>query len=298
LYYLHTVIYWIVQLTSSTYTSTNTLYINSYTDTMGNSNARMQGSNLANYGAGYDSYYNYGGIENYGSAYQPAGGGYPIGYGITDGPLFTSVKPPLGGLGALGQGGIGAYGTSYLTGFNPMLQTGLIGPKIRVIYVPNNVLSGFQNLLQPGGVSGVNPVIGGIGGVNPLIGGIGGANPYMGGINCVNPAIGGIGGANPLIGGIGGANPLIGGIGGANPLIGGIGGYGFPQVMPQMPIPQFPLPQMGSNCCSISLQLPSVSPGIPYPIPCPPPMIQPIIPQMPMRKITLHMVFKLTSALC
>jgi hypothetical protein len=295
---------------------------------MGNSNARMQGSNLANYGAGYDSYYNYGGIENYGSAYQPAGGGYPIGYGITDGPLFTSVKPPLGGLGALGQGGIGAYGTSYLTGFNPMLQTGLIGPKIRVIYVPNNVLSGFQNLLQPGGVSGVNPVIGGIGGVNPLIGGIGGANPYMGGINCVNPAIGGIGGANPLIGGIGGANPLIGGIGGANPLIGGIGGanpymggincvnpaiggigggnplmgglggYGFPQVMPQMPIPQFPLPQMGSNCCSISLQLPSVSPGIPYPIPCPPPMIQPIIPQMPMRKITLHMVFKLTSALC
>ncbi len=276
---------------------------------MGNSNARIQGSNLADYGAAaYDPYYNYGGIENYGSAYQPAGGGYPIGYGVTDGPLFTSVKPPLGGLRVLGQGGIGAYGTSYSTGFNPMLEPGLIGPKIRVIYVPNNVLSGFQNLLQQGGVNGVNPAIGGIGGVNPFmggvsgvnpaIGGIGGVNPFMGGVSGVNPAIGGIGGVNPFMGGISGVNPMVGGIGGGNPLMGGLGGYGFPQVMPQMPIPQFPLPQMGSNCCSISLQLPSMSPGIPYPIPCPPPMIQPIIPQMPMRKITLHMVFKLISALC
>jgi hypothetical protein len=125
--------------------------------------------------------------------------------------------------------------------------------------------------------------------------GIGGANPLMGGIGGANPLIGGIGGANPLIGGIGGANPLVGGIAGGNPLIGGIGGYGIPQMMPQMPygspfLPQMPLPQMGSSCCSISPQLPSMGSQIQYPIPCPPPMIQPVMPQIPLRKIILYLL--------
>lgn len=131
---------------------------------MGNRNARLQGLNLANYGAGYDPYYSYGHIENYGSNYQPIGGGYPLGYGFTDDALITSVKPPLGSLGALNQGGISTYGGSYSTSFNPILQPGLNGPKIRLIYVPTHVLNGFQNLLQQGCGSGATPIVGGLGG--------------------------------------------------------------------------------------------------------------------------------------
>jgi hypothetical protein len=322
---------------------------------MGNRNVRLKAVDLANYGAGYDPYYNYGEIENYGSLYQPIGGEYPFGYGITDGPLITSMKPPLGGVGAFGQQGLLRYGNIYPAGFNPVLQPGLSGPKVRLIYVPNNVVNGFQNLLQQSGVSGGNPLIGGIGGINPLasgvggmnplmggigginplaggvggmnplMGGVGGMNPFMGGIGGINPLAGGVGGMNPLMGGIGGINPLAGGVGGMNPLmggvsgmnplmggigginplaggvggmnplIGGMGGYGIPQMMPQGPyaspfLPQMPLPQMGSNCCSISLQLPSVASQIPYPIPCPPPMIQPVMPQMPFRKIILYLL--------
>jgi hypothetical protein len=292
---------------------------------MGNRNVRTKGLDLANYGAGYDPFYSYGGIENYGSVYQPIRGGYPIGYGITDGPLLTTMRPPLGGGGAFGQQGLIGYGNRYPAGFNPMLQPGLSGPKIRLIYVPNNVLSGFQNLLQQNGLGGVNPLMGGVGGVNPLMGGIGGVNPLMGGIGGVNPLMGGIGGVNPLMGGIGGVNPLmggiggvnpciggigsgnplmggiggmnpwIGGVGGANPLMGGIGNYGIPQMMPQIPgaspfLPQMPLAQMGSNCWSMSLQSPSAGSQIPYPIPCPPPMIQPVMPQMPLCKIILYLL--------
>ncbi|UJR26336.1 hypothetical protein I4U23_007673 [Adineta vaga] len=73
-------------------------------------------------------------------------------------------------------------------------------------------------------------------------------------------------------------NPLVGygGVGG-NSMAGGFGGYGLPQMMPQVPISP-----MGSNCCSLSIQVPSAAPQMPYPIPCPPPMIQPMMPQMSM----------------
>jgi hypothetical protein len=200
---------------------------------MGNNNVRNQGSGLTNYGAGYDPYYNYGDIENYGSAYQPTGGDYPFDYGLTNGPFVTSMRSPLGGY---GQSGLRRYGNSYPAGFNPILQPGLGGPKVRIIYVPNNVVSGFQNLLQQNGM--------------------------------------------------GGGNPLM-------------GGFGGPQIMPQMPfgpsaIPQMPwanpmMPQMGSNCCSMSLQVPSMTPQMYMPMPCPPPMIQPMMPQISMRKIMLRL---------
>ena len=212
---------------------------------MGNRNARGQAGNIANYGMEYDPYYNYGEIENYGSAYQPAGGGYPFGFGVTDGPLMTTVKPPLGGL--------GAYGNSYPPGFNPNLQPGVNGPKVRVIYVPSHIVHGMQNAVQ----SGASPLVGYGNGVNPMAGGIGG--------------IGGMGGCNPMGGG-------FGGMGGCNPIGGGFGGQGFPQMMPQMP--------MGSNCCALSVQVPSAAPQFPYATPCPPPMIQPMMHQMPMCKIT------------
>ncbi len=243
---------------------------------MGNRNIRMKRMDLANYGAGYDPYYNYGGIENYGSVYQPMREGYPIGYGITDGPLITSVRPS-GGADVFGQQGLGMYGNRYPPGFNPMLQPGLSGPKIRLIYVPPNVLSGFQNLLQQNG-------LGGVGGMNPLMSGLGGMNPLMGGL----------GGMNPLMGGVGGINPLMGGLGGVSPMMPGVGGYGIPQMIPQSPYalpfsPQMSLPQMGSNCWSMSYQLPSVGSPVSYPIPCPPPMILPVMPQIPIRKTILYL---------
>ncbi|CAF1558454.1 unnamed protein product, partial [Adineta steineri] len=116
---------------------------------MGGRNARAQKNDIANYGAGYNSSNGYGEIENYGSVYQPGGGGYPIGYGFTDGPFVTSVKPPLGGLGSLG-----GYGSLYPAGFNPAIQGGFGGPKIRQICVPNHIVGVFQNLLQQGGCVG------------------------------------------------------------------------------------------------------------------------------------------------
>src|SRR5690349_3875086 len=107
---------------------------------MGSRSARMQGPGLAGYGGGYDPYNNIGEIENYGSLYQPTGGD-PYGYGITDGPFVTSVKPPLGGL--------GGYGQPYPAGFNPF-HSGLRGAKVRQICVPNHIVGVFQNLLQQG----------------------------------------------------------------------------------------------------------------------------------------------------
>ena len=110
---------------------------------MGNRNARRRGAGLANYGGGYDPYAGYGEIENYGAGYPPAGGAYPYGNGYTDGPFVTTAPSPLSGL--------GGYGGKSLAGYNPMLQLGLGGPKVRTIFVPNHVVGAFQNLLQQGG---------------------------------------------------------------------------------------------------------------------------------------------------
>ena len=114
----------------------------------------------------------YGEIENYGSAYQPIEGGYQPRHGIINRPLINSKRPYLGDLDAFGQHGLGRYGTMYPETFNPMLQPGLGGPKVRVIFIPNNALYEFQNLLQ-GGMGNANPLIGGLGGANPFIGGTG-----------------------------------------------------------------------------------------------------------------------------
>ncbi len=231
---------------------------------MGGRNARMKGPGLANYGGGYDPYNNYGEIENYGSFYQPTGGD-PYGYGFTDGPLITSVRPPLGGL--------GGYGLSYPAGFNPAIEPGLGGVKVRQICVPNHIVGAFQNLLQQGGMAGCGapqiapqmpcappPMM-------PQM-------PIMPQMPCAPPPI------MPQM-------PIMPQIPCAPPPM-------IPQmpIMPQMPcapppmIPQMPfapppvMPQLGSNCCSMSIQLPSVAPQMPLPM-----MPQMPIAPSPMRKI-------------
>lgn len=262
---------------------------------MGNRSVRPTKVNLANYGAGYYPYYDYEGMENYGSAYQPIERQYPGAYYPGDAPWMTSSRR-LGGAGVPGQSGLGQYGNNYPPGFNPALEPGLNGPKVRIIYVPDYVVRGFQNVLQQGGynsVPGLNPMMSGSG-VNPLMGGVPGLNPMMSGSG-INPMVGGFG-SNPFMGNnMGSVNPFMFGPSGMNPMMGGLSGYAGPQMMPQMygssPFfpqmsnPQMPLQQMGSNCCSISLQLPSMGSQIPYPIPCPPPMIQPMMPPSYMRKI-------------
>ncbi|CAF1086214.1 unnamed protein product [Rotaria sordida] len=189
---------------------------------MGNRSVRTQGDNLATYGASYDPYYGYEGMENYGSIYQPTAGEYPFGYGITDELLMTTLGSPLGGPCVLGPQGLGAYGYMYSASFNPMLEPGLSRSKVRLIYIPNYAVAEFQNLFQQGSASF------------------------------------------------------------ANPFVGGYGGFGIPQMMPQIPMLQGSMFQMGSNCWSMSFQLPSMGPQFSFGIPCPPPMIQPVMSQMPM----------------
>ncbi|CAF4000274.1 unnamed protein product [Rotaria sordida] len=198
---------------------------------MGNRSVRTQGDNLATYGASYDPYYGYEGMENYGSIYQPTAGEYPFGYGITDELLMTTLGSPLGGPCVLGPQGLGAYGYMYSASFNPMLEPGLSRSKVRLIYIPNYAVAEFQNLFQQGSASF------------------------------------------------------------ANPFVGGYGGFGIPQMMPQIPMLQGSMFQMGSNCWSMSFQLPSMGPQFSFGIPCPPPMIQPVMSQMPMCKRIIYILF-------
>ena len=127
---------------------------------MGGRNARLKEPGLGYYGGGYDPYYPYGNMENYGSSYQPVEEEYPLAYEITDRPFVTTRRPFRG---APGQGGLGRYGNSYPPGFNPILQGGSSRPKVRVIYVPDHVVAGFRNVLQQGAAGGLNPWGGGIG---------------------------------------------------------------------------------------------------------------------------------------
>jgi hypothetical protein len=64
-------------------------------------------------------------------------------------------------------------------------------------------------------------------------------------------------------------------------------------MMPQMigGSPLMPFNQMGSNCGSMSFPLPGMMPQVPFPIPCPPAMIQPMMSPMSMRKITFHFIY-------
>ncbi|CAF4627334.1 unnamed protein product [Rotaria sp. Silwood1] len=77
-------------------------------------------------------------------------------------------------------------------------------------------------------------------------------------------------------GGVGFANSFMGSF---NPSMSGYGTFGMQQMMPML---QGSMSQIGSNCWSTSFQVPSMGPQYPFGIPCPPPMIQPAIPQMPM----------------
>ncbi len=213
---------------------------------MGGRNARMQGPEIANYGGGYGPYLNNGEIENYGSFYQPTGGD-PYGYGINEGPFVTAVKPPLGGL--------GGYGLSYPAGFNPIMQPGLGGAKVRQICVPNHIVGAFQNLLQQGGMAG-----------------------------CGAPQI-----AHQMPQMPRAPPPMMPQIPFAPPPI-------MPQIpcppLPMMPQRQFPqpppvmpqMPQLGSNCCSMSIQIPQVAPQIPFPMP-------PMIPQIPIAPPPMRKIF-------
>ena len=186
---------------------------------MGSRNARMQRPGLEYYGTGYDPYTGYGGMENYGSFYGPTGGD-PYGYGITDGPFITSLKAPLGGLGG------------YPGGFNALSPFGQGVPKVRQIFVPNNVVGAFQNLLQQGcGGMQMTPQL-------PYA-----PPPMMPQMPCAPP---------PMMPQMPCAPP---------PMM-------APPMMPQMPCappPMMPqMPQMGSNCCSMSIQLPSVAPQMSF----------------------------------
>jgi hypothetical protein len=44
------------------------------------------------------------------------------------------------------------------------------------------------------------------------------------------------------------------------------------------------MPQLGSNCCSMSIQIPQVAPQIPFPMP-------PMIPQIPIAPPPMRKIF-------
>lgn len=73
--------------------------------------------------------------------------------------------------------------------------------------------------------------------------------------------------------------------GNINPSFGGLGGYVAPQMMPQMFYGSPMLPQVGQNFGSMLFPSPSMISQLPFPMPCPPPMIQPVMPSISMRKI-------------
>ena len=250
---------------------------------MGNRNARAQGSGLANYGAGYDPYTGVGGMENYGSFYQPYGGD-PYGYGFTDGPFVTSAKPPLGGLGGYGSpyaGGLGGYSSAYAGGFNPMMQFGLGGPKVRQILVPDNVVSAFQNLIQQGcggGMQMAPPMMPQMSfAPPPMMPQMSFAPPpMMPQMPCAPPPMTPqMSFAPPPM------MPQMPQMPCAPPPMMPQMSFAPPPMMPQMPcapapvmpqmsfapppmMPQMPqMPQLGSNCCSMTIQLPSAAPPMP-----------------------------------
>jgi hypothetical protein len=177
---------------------------------MGGSHTRAQRTGLASYGEEYDPYYAYGDIENYGASYGPIQEDNPYRYLIADQP-FTTTKIRRG---SSRRSGLNRYGNSYSPTYSAMLHTLGGKAKVRIIYMPSNLVSGLQNLLQSNGFNGMNPIAQ------------------------------------------------------------GIPGYNIPGM----------IPQMGSNYYPMSSQVPSMVPHAFMPVPCPPPMIQPVIQPMPMRK--------------
>ncbi|CAF1458133.1 unnamed protein product, partial [Rotaria sordida] len=113
---------------------------------MGNRTGRMKGSELAQYGGGYNPYYGYGEMENYNLNCPPIEEDYLLGMGNINQPFGMPFNSPMGGL--------GSYGNSCAAYFNSMIQPSFGRVKMRQIFMPNNVLSAFQNLLQQGGIAG------------------------------------------------------------------------------------------------------------------------------------------------
>lgn len=115
---------------------------------MGARNNRMKKSGLADYGEGYNEQDGYGEMATYGLHYHPIGGDGALSMVTVDDPFFTSFASPPNGL--------GSYGDVYSTGFNPFTGSVFGEPKVRQIFVPNHVVSAFQNLLQQGGAGTFN----------------------------------------------------------------------------------------------------------------------------------------------
>ncbi|CAM2707114.1 unnamed protein product [Rotaria socialis] len=254
---------------------------------MANNNYLKREPGLTYYGTGYDPYSGYENIENYGSVYQPTGREYPFGYGFTNGPTSGTEDIRLGGL---GQQGISRYGYMYPTNFNPVLEPGFGGSKVRRIYMPNHIVNALQNLLQQSGAR-MNPFIGGLGGsgfpqipIMPLPYSQIGSNywpmPYQAPsifpqvpfpIPCPPPMIQPIMPQIPMP-----YMPMIPQIPSQQPMP-------YPLIMPQIPIPTplIPVPsiipkvQFGPPPMSYPSMFPS-TPNVPFVMPCPS-----MIPQIP-----------------
>lgn len=287
---------------------------------MGSRNVRMQNTGLANYDSRYSPYYTSGDINNYGAMYQPIEEPYfSEYYPTTDGPLTTVRQPRTRSR----QLGMNRYGFSYPIGYNPMLQSVLGRAKVRFIYVPNQVYGLFQNLIQQSAGGPINQLTGSPSALNPVSGSVG-AFPSTGMIpqipyNFPSPSQMPYGSsfASPMAYGSPSFVPQMSyGTSGipqtpyATPLIQQMA-YGSPiipqssyatPILPQMPyaspaVVPGSVSQPSANCFSVSLQLPAVPSAYPMPMPCPPPMIQPVIIPCPMRKLQIktNMIFIISS---
>ncbi|CAF3485959.1 unnamed protein product [Rotaria socialis] len=212
---------------------------------MGARNVRMEGSGLSNYGESYNSYDGYGGMMHSGSNYQPVGGNHALNVINFDQPLFGSHS----------SGDLASYGNAYQAGFNPTAVPGLAGHKLRQICVSNHVLGAFQNLLQQGSMGGLS--------LPQMMPQVSFAPPsmmpqMMPQMPCAPP---------PMMPQMPFTPPPM--MSQMMPQMPCAPPPMMSQMMPQMPcapplmMPQMPMPQMGSNCCSMSMELPSMAPQMP-----------------------------------
>lgn len=117
---------------------------------MGSSKSRAQQPGLGYYDSPYVNNYPYEGIENYGSYYEPESDLYGGEYYSTTSQYMASQPRRL----YPSQPGINRYGMLYPGSYNPMFQSILGRPKIRVLFVLpdvyNQLLSMHQRNQTPG----------------------------------------------------------------------------------------------------------------------------------------------------
>ena len=215
---------------------------------MGGSNSRTRTLGIDDYGATYDPYsFPYGDIENYGSFYGLAQEIETFNNPINSAILLTT-KPRRR---RIQPNNFSQYGSSYPPGFNPMLSSLMNKPRVRVVYMPQGVYNVLQNLFQQGAFTGLNAALPGVGVFAP---GQSASQMYPG---MLGPP------PNPFQNGSG----LFSQMPYANP---------FGQQAPVVPL--------GPNCFSVSLPLSSGPSPFQMPLPCPPPMIQPMAYPMGPRK--------------